>query len=138
MVSSAFSTWWDWSPFESLLAMWDTADFASTLARSVPTIPSIVWRHRRDLVRWAGWIAATGAGAIAVDLGTLRSAPHWSWAMASIAFLAEQIASLTDLPRLVVHGPSTVARLTEVGYAWPGPLTFASQRPWLLAGNGQR
>lgn len=138
VISPAFSTWWDWSPFDSLTAMALSANFAITLAEHVPTIPTVVWRHRHDLVRWSEWIAVTGAEAIAVDLGTLRRADHWAWGMSGLAVLAEQLAMRDATPRIVVHGPSTVGRMMDVRRRWAGRLTFASQAPWLLAAQGHR
>lgn len=137
VVSPAFSTWWEWSPFDSLVAMARSAHFAATLARMVPTIPSVVWRHDHDLSRWAGWISATGATAIAVDLGTLRRRGYWEWGLEGIAVLGNLFESLDAVPHLVVNGPFTVPRMTAVTRRWPGGLTFASQRPWQLAMSGR-
>jgi hypothetical protein len=136
VVGPAFSTWWDWPPFDSLVAMARSAAFAARIARSVPTIPSVVWRHDSDLYRWADWLSVTGATAVAVDLGTLRPG-YWEWRMRGIALLGRIFESSSVMPHLVANGPSTIARMTELKTRWPGGITFASQRPWMLAMNGR-
>jgi hypothetical protein len=138
IVGPGFSTWWEWSPFDSLIAMARSAAFAVALASHLPTIPTVVWRTDADLRRWAHWINATSAPAFALDLGTLRSAADWQWAIGAIRALDRDLAGADVKPRLVVNGPSTLSRLTEVRLAWDGPLAFASQAPHRLASGGKR
>lgn len=137
VVGPAFSTWWTWSPFDSLVAMARSAHFAAVLARAVPTIPSVVWRHDHDLSRWARWIATTGSTAVAVDLGTLSQRGEWAWCLDGVEVLGRRFDTLGTVPHLVVNGPFTVARMSQVAIRWPGGLTFASQRPWQLAKSGR-
>lgn len=137
VIGPGFSTWWEWSPFESLLAVARSARFACELGRGVPTVPTVVWRHERDLDRWAAWISATRASAISVDLGTARSPARWSWALRGIDHLAMNIGSEARL-RLIANGPSTVERLVALREVWRSDLTFASQHPWHLAQGGKR
>jgi hypothetical protein len=137
VIGPGFSTWWDWTPFESLVAMARSAGVAAQLARVTPTVPTIVWRNEHDLARWAAWIRETRPGAVAVDLGTARSPARWAWALRGIACLAQQLDAGTAL-RLIANGPSTIDRMAAVRAAWRSDLTFASQNPWQLAQGGKR
>lgn len=135
-VSPAFSTWWPDSPFASVLAMAKTAEAARVLAGYMPVVPSVVWRFREDLNRWAGWMRVSGPAAISMDLGTLRSGRAWSWATSSIEHLGELVKD--DAPRLLINGPSTLSRIADVMRAWPGAVTAMSQHPFQAARHGRR
>jgi hypothetical protein len=138
VVGPGFSTWWNWSPFESLVAMARSAWFASELARHCPTVPTVVWRTETDLIRWATWIVSERIPAIALHVGSIRGAEQWRWAMVGIARLSYELDQCDTVPHLIINGPSTIDRMTTVRAAWRGGLTFASQNPWLLAQGGKR
>jgi hypothetical protein len=138
VVGPGFSTWWASSPFDSLVMTAYSAHFAVVLARSLPSIPTVVWRTGRDLERWTTWLSQKRVQAFAVDLGTLRHQRPWRWAMEGVSFMSEQLASSGSAPRLIVNGPATIERLVDVRARWHGELTFASQSPYCLARGGKR
>lgn len=137
VIGPGFSTWWNWSPFESLVAMTRSAWFAAAVARHLPAVPTVVWRTTRDLKRWAGWITNENLAVVAVHLGWARGDGVWRWAVSGIADLSRFLGEAGGRVHLLVNGPSTVARMEAVRAAWPGGLTFASQQPWHLAQAGK-
>ena len=134
-ISPGFSTWWRRSPFESAVAAAHTASVAASLARQIPTIPTVVWRSHADLEPWADWISSTGSTHISMDLGWARSDADWRWCIEGVRTLAEHFCR--SAPHLVANGPSTAARLSDLRSAWPGDLTFASQSPWSVGQHGR-
>lgn len=119
------------------MAIMRSAWMAADLARHLATIPTIVWRYQSELRQWSEWIAANHIGAIAIDCGMLRHDKHWQWALDGVRYLGTQLGgSPSMVPHLVASGPSTPERISELGETWPGPLTFASQHPWISAIRG--
>jgi hypothetical protein len=138
VLGPAFSTWWPESPYTSVAAMSKSAHAACELAKHLPTVPAIVWRHRGDLDRWAAWIASTHARAIAVDLGTLRQKHRWRWAMQHVEHLQQACATFGWSPLLVVSGPSRPDRMRDVVAAWKSPdIVFVSPQPYRLSIAGR-
>lgn len=137
VVTPGFSTWWTEPPFAALHAMARSAHLASLLVRQLPTIPTIVWRFRRDLDRWAEWIIECEPPMIALDYGTLRGEDVWRWGLTGLEHLVGRlVASGCAVPRLFAVGPSTAARVSELLDTWPTAVTIASARPWLAARHG--
>lgn len=134
VVAPAYSTYWSDTPFEGLIEVRRTLAMASILQRHLPVIPTLAWRNKKDLSRWADWLMASRASTIAVHLG-MRPLNQWKWHLAGLEILAGQLGS-EDL-RLVAIGPSTIPRVSDVFLSWPGPVTIASQRPWHLAQQGR-
>lgn len=138
VVTPGFSTYWNDTPFASVVSIARSAQVAVALARHLPTIPTIVWRYHEDLDRWAAWIAAGEVETICLDLGPLAPASWFSWGLDAARYLSEacrQIGGTT--PRLLAHGPFTLERFAAVHDAWRGPVTFASQQPWSRAIHGR-
>jgi len=136
VIGPGFSTWWSETPYASLAAMAQSAQIASELALDLATIPTVVWRHRRDLQRWAQWIATTRPPAIAVDLGTLKMNTRWKWALGCISYLKSVCAAHGYVPQLVISGPTRLGRISDAGEAWTKP-TFLSSSPWRAAQGGR-
>lgn len=137
VVSPGFSTWWTEPPFASLHAMARSAHLASLLVRQLPTIPTIVWRFRRDLDRWAEWITECEPPMIGLDYGTLRGEDIWRWGITGLEHLVGRLVACgANVPRLFAVGPSTAARVSELFDTWPTAVTVASARPWLAARHG--
>jgi hypothetical protein len=138
VVAPGFSTWWGDPPFAAIHAMARSAEFARSLSRQVPTVPTVVWRYLGDLDRWADWITAMNAPALCMDVA-LRSVIAQRWAARGVAHLAFRLAkSQGVLPRLLAHGPSTLDRIRAIAEAWPGDITFLSQDPYRKAIAGLR
>ena len=136
-IGPAYSTWTFWSPLDTLVGMRYSTHFVRVLSRHLPTVPSVIWKTHRDLQRWADWIEATGAQAVAVDLGTFRRPWEWSFASDGVSELDEELARRSSVVRLFINGPSSIERLVELRSAWRGPMTFMSQHPWLVAQHGR-
>ncbi len=135
VIAPGFSTWWKHPPSESLLSMARSAEFARVLARHLPTVPCVVWRHADpDLERWARWLTSTECGTIAVDFQTHREEREWNWGVTGLSHLVGLLDE--PLPRLVVNGPSALSRIRTVAGTWPGPVTILSQNPWQKAQQG--
>ena len=132
-IAPAFSTWWTESPYSAADAMVRTAYVASELSRHAPTIPSIVWRTTRDMQHWAEWIDVTRPPGLAVDLGTARADRDWATLASDLATLRANCGGY--VPRLVVSGPSTVARIAGISNVWPD-LTIISAFPDRVASAG--
>jgi len=138
VIGPGFSTWWFWTPFDSLAAMALSTHIAALIGRFVAVAPTVVWRNDHDLHRWAAWIGQERIGTIAIDLGTLRPDRLWHWGMGGLTCLSTELQRHGWSAHLVVNGPSTLKRLCDVRASWSGGLTFASQTPWHLAQGGKR
>lgn len=135
VVAPGYSTWWNDPPSESLVSMARSAEVARVLAQHLPTVPCVVWRHPDpDIERWAQWLNDSKCPAIAVDLQTHRGKLVWRWGIYGVEKLAATLNH--PLPRILVNGPSSVARIRDVGAAWPGPITVMSSNPWQKATHG--
>lgn len=138
VVAPGYSTWWGDPAFSAIHSMARSAEFARTLSRYVPTVPTVVWQYPGDLDRWADWIAEYDAPSICMDLA-LRPGREQRWGIAGVMHLAARLSHLQpELPRLLAHGPSTADRISAVAEAWPGEITFLSHYPWRLAIAGRR
>jgi hypothetical protein len=136
VISPGFSTWWRDPPMSALHAMARSAYFAVLFSRRLPTVPTLVWRFRGDLERWACWLTSSHAEAFCMDLA-VRDRREQGWALRGVADLASMLGEgvATDM-RLVAYGPSTRDRMLAVMDNWPGELTFVSSNPWRQAQAG--
>jgi len=138
VVAPAFSTWWEFTPLDGLVAVSRTAQMAAALARRLPTIPTVCWRNARDIVRWVGWLAKQPPSVICVHASTRRGKAAWSWGLEGIRILGECLVGVgMGDTALLAYGPSTAQRVREVSEAWPGRLMVASQHPYQLARSGR-
>lgn len=138
VIAPGFSTWWNWSPFDALIAIARSAHFAEVLARHLPTVPTVVWRTDADIYRWSAWIAARQIPTIALHLGSIRGPEAWACAASGIARLSQDLERRGSCAHLIVNGPSTIERMATIRECWRSGLTFASQNPWMLAQGGKR
>ena len=113
-----------------------SAHIAAELARRLPTVPTIVWRYWQDLEQWAAWIGHHHIEVVAVDIGLNHGRLTWDWTRDGIRYLAQCLGQAHHPVRLLVSGASSPTRIEQMAEAWPGPITFASQRPWLAAVHG--
>lgn len=138
VIAPAYSTWGHDSPYAGRISVLQSAHAAAVLAEHLPTIPAVAWRYYEDLRQWTSWICGYSIGAIAIDCADADTPEEWNRAVEGIRFLASSIEDRSSaLPRLIVNGPSTLARIAAVAQAWGGPLTIASQQPWQLGRSGK-
>jgi hypothetical protein len=132
--ASGFSTWHQYTPFDGLISIAQTAFVGAELARVMPTIPTVVWRNRRDIYRQVAWLAKKPPPAIGVHLSTFRTQDDWDWSLRGVRVLAEAIQRLGLLETtLVAYGPSKASRLLQLGAAWPWHIVVVSSTPYQLA-----
>lgn len=133
IVPPAFSPYWENPPLDGHMAIKMTAQMTVDLSRHVNVIPTIEWRTRADIERFAAWIKRGNVNCIAVHLST-RVSREWDRMLEETGYLGQILG-----PRmhLVAIGPSRISRIQRVSDTWPGRLTIASGRPWQLAKDGQ-
>lgn len=132
VVSPAFSTWLDCSPYEHMIQSIRSLAMATQLALHnsvVPSIPLTPW------VRPAMWAEAlTGAPEVAVDLGGIGRG-LWTRYLGMLRPIADEFS---PMPRLLVYGVRSRRRLEDVIQHWPGRIAFASRGPIDYARQGER
>ena len=132
-VTPAFSTYSDSPPLDGHVAVKWTAQMVRDLSRQITVVPSIAWRTDRDLERSLEWFEAGGVHTVALHLSQ-SARRQWEWMLEAV----ETLARLSEGSlHLVVIGPSTIDRIQRVANAWPGSLTIASTKPWMLARRGR-
>lgn len=132
-VGPAYSNWDDCPPYHGLAAIAQSGVVATELARHLPTVPALIWRHRRDIQRQALWLAAGDTQALATDLGTADV----SRGIEGLRILGRELTRLVGpVPTLVVHGVGTETGIISVVGAWPGHVVVASQMPAQVARSG--
>jgi hypothetical protein len=137
LISAAISTWSQSTPLGGLYAVARSMALASLLSRHLSTIPTLAWRNSRDIERQIEWLCTTGTAprTIAVDLGT-RSAEQFQWLLEGLSIISAEI-DRPPMCRLVAHGVSNLARVSQVAGTWPGPVSFASSHPALVGLHGR-
>jgi hypothetical protein len=136
-IGPGFSTYWDESPFASIRSIARSVHAASSLAKQLPTVPSVVWRCHADLDRWAAWIGDVGVDAICIDFGSFTKRDELPWVLDGLDHLHRSVQQVAKVPRLIASGPFTPTRIAAVASRWTAAVTIASKRPWLLARQGQ-
>lgn len=133
VVAPAFSNWDSWTPFHNLDAIARSAALADLLARTLPTVPTLLWRTHHDLTRQVEWLCRGDVATVAIDFQSGNDRRH----VAGVAHLRRQLADrLQNLPALLALGLFSPQRVRSLATAWPGPLVVGSQRPWHVAKAG--
>ncbi len=96
----------------------------------IPCIPHVYWYGIRDLERWAEWINNNShVTTIAVNLQTVRNPSLWDQVTKEIGYFKNLLHR--DI-RLLITGPSTETKITQLLTASPFSLTNAvpAHRAW--------
>lgn len=111
---------------------------AAELAQAgVPAVPNLYWFRLEDLDRYAGWMADTAPGAVAVNCQTFRSETDWdSMLLPGLVYLAAVLDDLGAGTRVVLTGVSRADRLRAASAAFGERLHVVSQNPVQYARHG--
>jgi hypothetical protein len=137
-VAPGFSTWFEDPPYAGIVAVARTASSAFSIARQLPTIPTVVWRTDFDIHRQITWLGSTTPPRwISIDLG-VRDRSEFNWLVEGVKRIAGEFQARGPCPSLIAYGPGTLYRIRLVQDAWPESVVIASQMPYLVSTSGHR